>query len=287
MQASNDLEKRFGQPNVIAVIDTLPADLLTPLAVYLKLSAGAENSFLLESVEGGENLARYSFVGAGPAMIFSGDDKRTTVTDNQRTATIAAPILDCLREHFSGCSMANESDLPSFVGGAIGSMNFSCAEWFEPSLKRNGSAADAHASFMIFRSIVAFDHAKQTIRIVSLVFKDEAKGDKKELEQLFEKAEKTNKEIRAILESGNLDLPARANSATSALTSNWSRPDFESAVAEIKELINAGECYQVVLSQCFTKKTNATDVGIYRAIRSLNPSPYMFLLKFDTRSIIG
>jgi anthranilate synthase component 1 len=140
---------------------------------------------------------------------------------------------------------------------------------------------------MIFRSIVAFDHAKQTIRIVSLVFETEANGDEGLLGHLFENARKANARIRSILESGPLELPQKQTSDTSEPTSNWSRPDFESAVDHIKELIFAGECYQVVLSQCFTKKTNATDVGIYRAIRSLNPSPYMFLLKFGERSIIG
>jgi anthranilate synthase component I len=283
MQATSEIEG-----NVIPVIETLPADLLTPLAVYLKLSEHTENSFLLESVEGGESLARYSFVGAGPMAIVSGDDKQTTVLqDSVAPQILATSILDYLREHFSACDVAQSSDLPSFVGGAIGFMNFSCAEWFEPSLRRNGLAAsDARASFMIFRSVVAFDHAKQTIRIVSLVFKDEADNSAK-LQVLLTEAANINSRIRRILEGGGLSLPARRSAEVSEPIANWSRPDFEDGVGEIKELIYAGECYQVVLSQCFTKRTDATDVGIYRAIRSLNPSPYMFLLRFGAKSIIG
>jgi anthranilate synthase component 1 len=288
MRAIVDKQKNIEYANVIPVIETLPADLLTPLAVYLKLAADAENSFLLESVEGGESLARYSFVGAGPQMMVSGNDQQTTITEIGGVRSFDVPIFDYLREHFYGCDVAQENDLPSFIGGAIGSMNFSCAEWFEPSLKRNNLvASDAEASFMIFRSVVAFDHVKQTIRIVSLVFTEDAKGNEDHLRMLFDRAAESNSKIRSILENGNLELPKRTNSAVSVPTSNWSRPDFESAVDEIKELINAGECYQVVISQCFTKQTNATDVGIYRAIRSLNPSPYMFLLKFGARSIIG
>jgi len=122
---------------------------------------------------------------------------------------------------------------------------------------------------------------------VSLVFENEANGDEAQLQRLFDEAAESNAKIRSILESESLKLPKKTGSAVSSPESNWSRPAFESAVDEIIELINAGECYQVVLSQCFTKKTNATDVGIYRAIRSLNPSPYMFLLKFGERSIIG
>jgi len=139
---------------------------------------------------------------------------------------------------------------------------------------------------MIFRSIVAFDHAKQTIRIVSLVFKDEA-NENKTLQDLFDEAEKVNSRIRKILEGGDLNLPKGPPSQISKPRSNYARADFESHVGEIKELINAGEAYQVVLSQCFSKKTSSTDVGIYRAIRSLNPSPYMFLLRFGKKSIIG
>lgn len=289
MRDNGEILRNSEQINVVPVVETLPADLLTPLAVYLKLSAGEENSFLLESVEGGEALARYSFVGAGPVMIVSGNDHRTVIQSEEGAKSHAISVVEYLRDHFSGCEVSQNDELPSFVGGAIGYMNFSCAEWFEPSLKRKNPTASegTDASFMIFRSIVAFDHAKQTIRIVSLVFKDEAKGDEDRLRELFENAAEANASIRSILERGDIALPQRRSSKTSEPVSNWSRSDFESAVDQIKELINAGECYQVVLSQCFTKKTNAGDVGIYRAIRSLNPSPYMFLLKFSARSIIG
>jgi anthranilate synthase component 1 len=112
------------QGGVTAVVDTLPADLLTPLAVYLKLSANEINSFLLESVEGGESLARYSFVGAGPVAIISGTDKHTVIENE--TGSIKQPIsvFEYLREHFSGCEVADHDELPSFAGGAIGYMDF-------------------------------------------------------------------------------------------------------------------------------------------------------------------
>src|SRR5438045_4091246 len=127
---------------------------------------------------------------------------------------------------------------------------------------------------MLYRSIVAFDHAKQVIRIVSLdVGEPEASGVN---------ASSRNAEIRALLEQPLTNWPSThaggSENATGVPTSNWSRPDFENAVLEIKELINAGECYQAVLSQCFTRETTASPIGIYRALRSLNPSPYMFLL---------
>lgn len=270
--------------NVIPVVETLPADLLTPLSVYLKLSAKSPNSFLLESVEGGESLARYSFIGTGPQTLLSGSGAASVVIAEGVRAEHDLSGWEYLRRHFNGRQVAQDPELPSFIGGAIGYFGFSCVGWFEPSLKQEESGT-ADAEFMFFRSIVAFDHAKQTIKVISLVFTDENGGS---LSELYDRAAAANAEIKRILETEPVILPpsARAEIA-SDVTSNWQRADFEKAVLEIKELIAAGECYQVVLSQCFRKATNATPVSIYRAVRSLNPSPYMFLLQFDEKAIIG
>ncbi len=254
---------------VLPVVETMPADLLTPLAVYLKLSVGAKNAFLLESVEGGKSLARYSFIGADPESV----------------ETVAGSLAS-LKEHFRDRTAAADSELPPFIGGAIGYLGFDCSEWFEGSLKSENSS-DPAAALMFYRSIVAFDHAKQLIKIISLVFTDEADSES-ELQNLFDAANKRNNQIEQKLEHGELIVPSNGDrSLNTEVKSNWKRDDFEAAVAEIKEMINAGECYQVVLSQCFTRETNASPVAIYRAIRSLNPSPYMFLLQFDDKAIVG
>lgn len=285
----NDFEifkKKAKTANVIPVVETLPADLLTPLAVYLKLSAGSTKSFLLESVEGGETLARYSFIGTDPFFTATGNDSEVEINDASGTRRLLKPMLGFLREHFAKYRVYEDGSLPSFIGGAIGSMNFSCSSWFEPSLKNTTKAGDDLSSFMFFRSIVAFDHAKQTISIVSLVFTEES--CEAELAKAFESAEIRNADIRNVLERGELRLERSRNDGTlRSPSSNWTKDEFESAVTEIKELINAGEAYQVVLSQCFSVPTNATPVSIYRAIRRLNPSPYMFLIQNDGHSLIG
>ncbi len=255
--------------NIIPVVATMSADLLTPLSVYLKLSANAKNSFLLESVEGGKSLARYSFIGADPESVTNIDDS-----------------LDLLKQHFRDKRVAADNDLPPFIGGAIGYLGFDCSEWFESSLKGENSSNPA-AAFMFYRSIVAFDHAKQIIKIISLVFSDEAESEG-ELQDLFNAANGRNNEIKQKLEHGELVVPGNGEKTTNTnVRSNWQRNDFESAVSKIKEMINAGDAYQVVLSQCFTRETNASPVAIYRAIRSLNPSPYMFLLQFEEKAIVG
>lgn len=285
----NDLETfdtNSRPANVIPVTETMPADLLTPLAVYLKLASGTKSSFLLESVEGGETLARYSFIGADPFFTVTGDDKAVEVADRSGTRTLDVPMMTFIREHFAKYKVLEDGTLPSFIGGAIGSMNFSCSAWFEPTLRTSMKPGNDQSTFMFFRSIVAFDHAKQSISIVSLVFTEEHEDGS--LEEAFETARARNAGIRNILEHGELRLDrARPDGATEPAVSNWKKEDFEGAVAEIKELINAGEAYQVVLSQCFSVPTNATPVSIYRAIRRLNPSPYMFLIRTNGRSIIG
>lgn len=287
MNDFGSFKEKTKSANVVPVVDTLPADLLTPLAVYLKLSAGRSKSFLLESVEGGETLARYSFVGVDPEFVVTGKDSKVNISSGDDSNEIDGGMIAFLREHFGKHRVHQDESLPSFVGGAIGSMNFDCSSWFEPTLKKEVETDDT-ASLMFFRSIVAFDHAKQVISVISLVFTDEAEGNESRLEYLYRSAKVGNKQIRQQLESGSLSLPQpEPERMSDSPTSNWEKAAFESAVDEVKELINAGDAYQVVISQCFTKPTSATPVSIYRAIRSLNPSPYMFLINFGDCSVIG
>ena len=270
--------------NVIPVVHNMPADLLTPLAVYLKLSANARHSFLLESVEGGRNLARYSFIGADPEMVVSSRGENVEVIGRDGSTVDETNLISFLKHHFEHRKADHDQDLPAFIGGAIGYLGFDCCGWFEPSLKRSGQ--QLAAAFMLLRSIVAFDHARQLITIISLVFVDEmgnaSRGD------LIDDASRRNLEIKNLLDS---EMPAISDEVPDnspvTVSSNWDRYDFEAAVSRIKDLIYAGECYQAVLSQCFTRQTKASPIAIYRALRSLNPSPYMFLLRFDQMAVVG
>lgn len=275
---------------IIPVVLSLPADLLTPLAVYLKISDGAENSFLLESVEGGESLARYSFIGASPEMIVSGNDEKVSVQKDGSNEVYDIPLFDFLRGHFGKFEIAKTDDLPSFIGGALGYFGFSCSSWFEKTLKKSfvKEQIQDEAKLMFYKTVIAFDHAKQLIKIISLVFKKESKSET-DLKVSFENAVAENKKIKEILQTKQISVfeENKNKSEKFEVTSNWKREDFENAVDEIKELINAGECYQVVLSQRFSVKTSASEISIYRALRSLNPSPYMFLLQFGEKAIIG
>lgn len=275
--------------NVVPVVDAMPADLLTPLAVYLKLSDEGRDSFLLESVEGGETLARYSFIGVEPEFSVTGNNKKILVRDfSGEEKVIEVSMIQFLRDHFLRHRLAEDDQLPSFAGGAIGSLDFSCSAWFEPTLGRCVPSCGDEASFMFCRRIVAVDHATQLIKIVSLVFVDEADGDEVKLRNLYEGAAAANSQIREVLENGRMNMPESSQAKkTAGPTSNFAKSDFETAVRKIKELIASGDAYQVVLSQCFSRETAASPVSIYRAVRSLNPSPYMFLIRLNERAIIG
>ncbi|MCC6824800.1 MAG: anthranilate synthase component I family protein [Acidobacteria bacterium] len=252
-----------GRKKLVTAVDTMAADLLTPLAVYLILSAKSERSFLLESVEGGEALARYSFIGSEPESVAAGGKEAFEQVRAQ------------VEEYFVEAA----ADLPSFIGGAIGYLGFDACEWFDQGIKP--AETDGECAFMFYRTVVAFDHARQLIKIISLA----EEGD-------IDAAEQRNSKVREALLSAGLSAAALAPNAAAAddvprITSNWARPDLEAAVEAVKEMILAGECYQVVLSQCFTRPTTADAVSIYRALRSINPSPYMFLLDLGDKQIIG
>ncbi|MEZ5308754.1 MAG: anthranilate synthase component I family protein, partial [Pyrinomonadaceae bacterium] len=192
-----------------------------------------------------------------------------------------------IRDHFSRYVLDDIEDLPDFAGGAIGIMNFECAAWREPRLRALLPSSDTEAAFMFYRTIVAFDHAKQLIKIITLAFSDDP-GNAKPSLKVLNSAQLTNRSIRERLESDPVILPKEdVPTSRHKVSSNLSKIDFEAGVEKVKELIAGGEVYQVVLSQCLSKRTSASPVSIYRAMRSLNPSPYMFLINTPTAAIIG
>lgn len=250
---------------VIPVVDTVAADLLTPLAAYLALSAGVEHAFLFESVEGGQSLARYSFIGADPREIHEGGEE----------------AFRKIRDQLGEYDAAYEPGLPPFTGGAVGYIGFEACSWFDGALAAR-KQSEGDCAFMLFQSIAAFDHAKQVIKLISLAFVGEEQFE----EDAVESARERNRTMKRRL-SQPVQIPGNSARTADAVQPGWNRDGFESAVEEIKERIAAGDCYQVVLSQQFQKPTNASPVAIYRALRSINPSPYMFLMTFGERSVIG
>ena len=284
----DELISQFDTAEVFPVVTRFPADLITPFGAYLKISQGAEYSFLFESVEGGENLARYSFLGANPERLVFEHHEKTIITSDTGETVSDKPIFEYLKDKLRLKSIADVQNLPSFIGGAVGFFDFAVIEHFEPILKNTKKrfAESSQSQFGFYKTTVAFDHARQQIAIITLVFKDN--NDENALRARLEKAKLTNTELYSKLETPGFPQIAKSGiDSNYEITSNWERKDFEESVLKIKELILAGECYQVVLSQCLARQTSATPEAIYRALRALNPSPYMILLKLGGKSIIG
>src|SRR6266851_5833470 len=285
-----ELEAKLG--NVVPVVRTVLADLHTPVGAFLRIADDAPYAFLLESIEGGERVARYSFLGANPWMIARGRGGETIVEKDGAREVRDQNAVEFLREYFAERKLARRSGLAPLAGGAVGYLAYDGASWFEPILTADNGAQSQtdDAVWMFFRTIVAFDRVRQQMEITSVVFTDEANGDRDRLRDLFERAVAETKDItNSLLEAASAAPPSRPGSAETNVQfeSNWSRRDFEGAVEAVKEHISAGDCYQVVLAQKFTKETSAPPLAIYRALRATNQSPYMYFLRMGEETIIG
>ena len=285
-----EFEQLAGHGNVIPVVRSVLADLETPLGCYLRISAGAGYSFLLESIEGAERIARYSFLGANPYMVVRGRDDTTwiqTGSGTERRPGVRA--VDFVREHSRAHSLAALPQIAPLAGGAVGYLGYGAAGWFEPAL-RPSAAEEDDALLMFFRTVLAFDRLRQQILITTVVFTEQAKGDPAALRSLYEAAVAETEAVEETLRHP-LALPSPASPGPAEtemdITSNWERGDFEAAVNRIQEHIASGECYQAVLSQRFSVATSAPPLQIYRALRRTNPSPYMFFLRMPEESLIG
>ena len=288
--ADFELEAQCG--NVVPVVRSVLADLQTPVGAFLRIAGDAPYAFLLESIEGGERVARYSFLGANPWLVARGRGGETIVEKNGEREVLQENAVEFLREYFAGKKLARRAGLAPLSGGAVGYLAYDAARWFEPVLGVNGDAPPEanDAVWMFFRTIVAFDRVRQQMEITSVVFTDEAEGDLGRLRQLYD---------RAVAETASIekDLSKDSSPATSTrwrngetvieFQSNWPRKDFEAAVDTVKKHIVAGDCYQAVIAQQFTKPTAAEPISIYRALRATNPSPYMYFLRLGVETIIG
>ena len=279
--------------NVVPVVRSVLADLQTPVGAFLRVAEGAPYAFLLESIEGGERVARYSFLGANPEMIVRGRGNDTIVERNGERGTLqGVRATDFAREHFRDRELARRSGLAPLSGGAVGYLAYEAARWFEPALSKNddsNTGAD-DSVWMFYRTVLAFDRVRQRIEITAIVLTEEAAGSHERLRELYEQAvEETERIEKLLLKSSGLRAQRQKKSAGkgAAIESNWTRPDFEDAVRRVQEHIAAGDCYQAVLSQRFTKKVAAEPIAIYRALRSTNPSPYMYFFRLGDESLIG
>jgi anthranilate synthase component 1 len=286
-------EREARQGNVVPVVRSVLADLHTPVGTFMRIAGDSPYAFLLESVEGGERIARYSFLGAGPEMIVRGKGIQTIVERDGKTESYLKVATEWVRDYFRGRSLARRSGLVPFAGGAVGYIGYDAAQWFEPALRDDKTQPldpPVDAVWMFYRNVIAFDRVKQRLEIVSIVFTEEAGGSHARLRELYDQAVARTKEIEDRIFETSAPLraqPRNENAENISLQSNWSRRAFEDGVRQVKEHIAAGDCYQVVLSQRFSAQFNGDPLQIYRALRAINPSPYMFFLRLGEETVVG
>lgn len=273
--------------NVIPVYTDLMADFETPVSAYAKLR-DAGPSYLLESVEGGENLSRYSFIGCRPRKTLACGPVTTEIrVPGQASKTVPTPAdpLTLLEEEMRGFHPVSIPGLPRFTGGAVGFIGYEYASRVEPSVP---TAQDDELGlpmlyFMISDSLLIFDRAKQTLR---LCVNAHVRGDpaaayetaRTELEHLFDLLRQPRELAPApLLNPGEIRVPP----------GNFTQASFEKTVADGQEFIRSGDIIQFVPSQRFAKPFTRSPLDLYRALRTVNPSPYMFILDAGDFAIVG
>jgi anthranilate synthase component 1 len=266
----------------VPVCKEIVADLLTPVSAFLKIAEHSDYAFLLESVEGGEHVGRYSFLGKDPFLILRARDGKTIVERAGETSESGKPFMTTLRELMAGFTSPFVPGLPRFTGGAVGYLGYDAAAWFEPVTLQEAGAVQDEAGFMLFDTVLAFDHVRHRILVIANA---RITGDE-DLESLYQFACAKIAFVERELQRG-LSYPQPNGGGPLAVTSNVSRDEFERMVRTAKEYIAAGDIYQVVLSQRFEAAIQADPFTVYRALRHVNPSPYMYFIRAGGRSIVG
>jgi len=286
-QTYQDFLKLAAEGTVVPVVKRVMADLLTPVAAYLKIERLSPYSFLLESVEGGEKVARYSFLGFEPETIVRSRAGKVTIERKTGTEETDQAMLTVLRQLSGSHIPVRLPDLPPFVSGAVGYLGYDAARWFEriPDSHIDDIGID-DAVMMFFSRLLVFDHVRHQIHVIANVFTD---GRTEGLEAEYQEAIDDIEAMEARLEDPVEPLRSTDNhdSTPSRVRSNMNKQKFEQSVVTAKEYIAAGDIFQVVLSQRFEVALGAHPFEVYRALRVVNPSPYMFFLKIGDQSIIG
>ncbi len=274
--------------NVIPVYTQLAADFETPLSAYLKIRDGA-HAFLLESAESTEKGGRWSIVGSKPKCTFSAQDKNITITRDSTVTQITAKddVLAELERQMAPYRPVPHGAIPPFYGGILGYLSYDAVRQFEPSIgpAPHDDLQIPDAFFMLADTLLVFDHRLRRLLVIANAFTEES--DTAEDAYAHAKAR-----VAAMVEILNRPLHTAAlNGLTPPLSavasSNTTQETFEENVRKGKEYIAAGDVFQFVPSQRFEAPYTGAPVDLYRALRHVNPSPYMFLLELGNFSLVG
>ncbi len=281
----SEFKQMARQGNLIPVYQEFLADTETPVSVYLKLRDGSY-SYLLESADGGKRWGRYSFIGCKPHIRAISRDGDMEIWRGEKLHTLkdVGNPLHVLRDLIAKFKPVTITDLPPFQGGFVGYVNYDLVRKWEHLPKISPKDRELpEAIFTAFRHLIIFDHFTHMIKVVAIAYLSKE-------EDLYQTYALACCEIATVVEKLHSPLPVFSKNESllpSELKSNFLKPDFEMAVQKAKEHIVAGDVIQVVLSQQFSKTVSGENFALYRNLRSVNPSPYMFYLNFGDIKLIG
>jgi anthranilate synthase component I len=279
----HELENRAHRGNVLTVCSRILADTENPVTVWMKLFSGVPYGFLLESVTGGDKVARYSFIGGNPFMIFKSTGKHWEISGRINEQGDGAP-LQKLRELLGKYRLVRaDESLPPLCGGAIGYFSYDSVRLSEAIPDKNPKTDPLDEVFFgFYDTIVAFDNREHKVLLLTAVFLDETPSLEAGYKDACSRLRVLEDKLSAPLGPASLSIRKAGE-----ITSNFSRGEYEAAVERCKEYIKAGDIFQVVLSQRFTVEIEARPFDIYRILRTINPSPYMYYLSLNGSHVIG
>jgi anthranilate synthase component I len=272
------------QGNLVPLHDTYTADLLTPVGAHLRLARHAKYSFLLESVEGGETIGRYTFTGVMPEEVFRARGRSLTLETRRGTVECEGDPVEHLRQLTARYRPVRLAGLPPLTAGAIGYFAYDMVRLIEriPAAGQDDVGVD-DCVMMFYHGLVAFDHVQHRVSVIQNVF-TEGPGS---LRSKYDAAVGRIRRTRRLLEGPLPPRPRAQRAKPVGLESNMTKQEFVAAVKRAKEYILAGDAFQIVASQRFSAKTTTDSFQIYRALRVVNPSPYLYFLQLDDVSVVG
>ncbi|KAN0083632.1 ADC synthase [Elaphomyces granulatus] len=280
--ARSILEKLRGSefpPNVLPLFATIPADLLTPTVAYLRIAANSKLSFLYESAATTETIGRYSFVGADPRKVLKTGSGHGPEVD-------PLPILEEELAQFRSATIP-EQDMPPLTGGAIGYVGYDCIKYFEPKTQRplKDVLGVPESFFMLFDTIIAFDHFFEVVKVITYI---PVSSDDLELQARYHNGQEVIQRTINILLQSHIPFPLQSPiQRDQEYVSNIGQEGYERHVTLLKEHIVVGDIFQAVPSQRLARPTSLHPFNLFRHLRTVNPSPYLFYIDCDDFQLVG
>ncbi len=269
--------------NIVPVYRDILADTDTPVSAFMKIDNGGD-AFLLESVEGGEKWGRYSFLGTSPRLIIRNKGKVTEIIENDKRKVREGNPVDALKDIMSGYKAAPVDGMPRFYGGAIGYMGYEIIRHIERLPDTAPKDLDLYDLFFILTdTLLVFDNVEHKIKIISNAY---ISGDE-DMDKVYERSIKKIDSLIKSLRTNPAPNVKETELKAPEVTSNFTKKNFLSAVEKTKKYIKEGDIIQAVLSQRFETSLEVGPFDIYRALRVVNPSPYMFFLRFADTTLVG